>query len=195
MPTQRLRQFPFLRSTMASADCRQLHHDGRCHRAERSWPTQASNTVTTDEDYRYTFAAGDFNFADIDGDRSSVKVTSLRRQPELVNGSDVTLNQVISRRTSTPACSPLPRLPMPAARLRQFRLQRQRRHRRQRRLDPTMTVDVTAVNDIADRDGNTFTHGRGFDLHLRCRRLHLHRCGRVTVSSASVTISNESLAV
>ncbi|MCB1764360.1 MAG: cadherin-like domain-containing protein, partial [Gammaproteobacteria bacterium] len=67
--------------------------------AQNDAPTAANNTVTTNEDVTYTFAAGDFNFADIDGDAlSSVKVTSLESAGSLkLNGSDVTLNQVISK--------------------------------------------------------------------------------------------------
>ena len=62
-------------------------------------PTAANKTVTTDEDTTYTFGAADFNFSDIDGDTlESIKVTSLESQGSLqLNGSDVILNQVITK--------------------------------------------------------------------------------------------------
>ena len=62
-------------------------------------PTASGNTVTTNEDTSYTFAAADFNFSDIDGDSlASVKITSLETVGALqLSGVDVTLNQVISR--------------------------------------------------------------------------------------------------
>ncbi|HEX7970727.1 MAG TPA: DUF4347 domain-containing protein, partial [Thiobacillus sp.] len=62
-------------------------------------PIAASNTVTTAEDAAYTFAATDFNFSDVDGNAlSSVKITTLETVGALkLNGTDVTLNQVISK--------------------------------------------------------------------------------------------------
>ena len=63
-------------------------------------PTASDNTVTTDEDTAYTFAATDFNFADDDaGDTlASVKVTSLESAGDLeLDGTGVTLNQVITK--------------------------------------------------------------------------------------------------
>ncbi|WP_119344705.1 DUF4347 domain-containing protein, partial [Facilibium subflavum] len=62
-------------------------------------PTAANNTVTTSEDTAYTFSASDFNFADVDGDSlASVQITTLESVGSLqLNGSDVTLNQVISK--------------------------------------------------------------------------------------------------
>ena len=76
-------------------------------------PTAADNTVTTDEDTAYTFAASDFGFADTDADDAlaSVTITALESTGDLeLDGADVTLNQVIttadidaSKLTFTPA--------------------------------------------------------------------------------------------
>ncbi len=62
-------------------------------------PTAADNTVTSNEDAIYTFAAADFNFSDADGDSmASVKITSLEVAGSLqLSGTDVVLDQVISR--------------------------------------------------------------------------------------------------
>ncbi|WP_291179347.1 Ig-like domain-containing protein [Gimesia sp.] len=62
-------------------------------------PTSTGNTVTTDEDTPYTFAASDFNYNDIDGDSlASVRISSLETVGSLqLSGVDVTLNQIISR--------------------------------------------------------------------------------------------------
>ncbi|QDV19553.1 Cadherin domain protein [Gimesia panareensis] len=62
-------------------------------------PTASDNTVTTSEDTPYVFSAADFNFSDIDGDALvSVQVTSLESVGALqLSGVDITLNQVISR--------------------------------------------------------------------------------------------------
>ncbi|MDB2537002.1 cadherin-like domain-containing protein, partial [Alphaproteobacteria bacterium] len=60
-------------------------------------PTAANNTVTIAEDTTHTFAASQFNFADIDGDSlSSVKITSLPATGTLtLNGSVVSQNQSV----------------------------------------------------------------------------------------------------
>ena len=62
-------------------------------------PTAANNTVTTREDVAYTFAVGDFNFADVDGHLlASVKITTLETGGDLqLDGTDVTLDQVITK--------------------------------------------------------------------------------------------------
>ena len=62
-------------------------------------PTAANNTVSTNEDTDYVFSAVDFNFSDIDGDTlASIQVTALETVGALkLNGTDVTLNQVISK--------------------------------------------------------------------------------------------------
>ncbi len=62
-------------------------------------PTAAANTVTTNEDTDYTFAASDFNFADVDGDSMlQIQVTALESAGDLqLNGVDVALNDVISK--------------------------------------------------------------------------------------------------
>ncbi|NNE63980.1 MAG: hypothetical protein HKN34_07855, partial [Gammaproteobacteria bacterium] len=51
-------------------------------------PTAATNTVVTNEDTDYTFAAADFNFADIDGDAlASIQITTLESAGSLqLNG-------------------------------------------------------------------------------------------------------------
>ncbi|MGV6858949.1 MAG: tandem-95 repeat protein, partial [bacterium] len=61
-------------------------------------PTANNSTVTTDEDSEYTFTTADFNFSDIDGDAlSSIKITTLENAGSLeLNGSAVTLNQVVT---------------------------------------------------------------------------------------------------
>ena len=63
-------------------------------------PTAANHTVTTNEDTAYTFAAGDFQFADVNaGDvLASVKITTLEVVGSLkLSGSDVVLDQVITK--------------------------------------------------------------------------------------------------
>jgi osmotically-inducible protein OsmY len=61
-------------------------------------PTAADNTVTIAEDATHSFTAGQFNFADIDGDSlSSIKITSLPATGALtLNGSAVSQNQTIA---------------------------------------------------------------------------------------------------
>ena len=61
-------------------------------------PTAADNTVTTNEDTGYTFAAADFGFSDVDaGDTlTKIQVTDLESVGTLkLSGADVTLNQEI----------------------------------------------------------------------------------------------------
>ncbi|WP_116964862.1 DUF4347 domain-containing protein, partial [Fastidiosibacter lacustris] len=62
-------------------------------------PTAANSTIITAEDTAYTFAASDFNFADVDGDTlASITVTNLPTIGSLkLNGVAVTLNQVITK--------------------------------------------------------------------------------------------------
>ncbi|MCP4238105.1 MAG: hypothetical protein GY770_31830, partial [Aestuariibacter sp.] len=62
-------------------------------------PTAANNTVTTTEDTTYTFSASDFSYSDIDSDTmASVKITTLEAAGSLqLSGFDVTLNQVITK--------------------------------------------------------------------------------------------------
>ncbi|MCP4965979.1 MAG: hypothetical protein GY926_12175, partial [bacterium] len=62
-------------------------------------PTATNNTVATNEDTTYTFAASDFNYSDVDGDTlASVEITTLEAVGALqLSGADVTLNQVISK--------------------------------------------------------------------------------------------------
>ncbi|PHS11806.1 MAG: hypothetical protein COA78_08945 [Blastopirellula sp.] len=62
-------------------------------------PTATNNTVITNEDIDHVFSASDFNFTDIDGDTlASVQITSLETAGALqLSGSDVVLNQVITR--------------------------------------------------------------------------------------------------
>ena len=62
-------------------------------------PTAADKTVTTSEDNAYTFTTSDFNFTDVDtGDTlNSVQITTLETVGTLtLNGSDVTVNQVVT---------------------------------------------------------------------------------------------------
>jgi len=68
--------------------------------AQNAAPTAANNTITTEEDTPYTFAAADFNFSDTDaGDTlASVKVTTLPVHGSLTNdGTAVTVNQSIAK--------------------------------------------------------------------------------------------------
>jgi hypothetical protein len=62
-------------------------------------PTSSNKTMSGIEDTNYIFVASDFNFSDIDGDLlSSIEITSLVSAGYLkLNGSSVTLNQVISK--------------------------------------------------------------------------------------------------
>ncbi len=62
-------------------------------------PVAANSAVTTNEDVPYVFTAANFNFSDADGDAlASIRITSLENAGRLLlNGVDVTLNQVISR--------------------------------------------------------------------------------------------------
>ncbi len=62
-------------------------------------PTATNSTVTATEDTTYTFTAGDFNYTDVDGEAMlQIQVTTLEGAGDLkYNGSDVTLNQVISK--------------------------------------------------------------------------------------------------
>jgi Domain of unknown function (DUF4347)/Cadherin-like/Bacterial Ig domain len=61
-------------------------------------PTASDRIVTTNEDATYTFAAGDFGFADVGGDTlQAVRITQLETAGALrLNGVDVVLNQVVS---------------------------------------------------------------------------------------------------
>jgi VCBS repeat-containing protein len=61
-------------------------------------PTAADNTVTINEDATKTFAASDFNFADVDSDSlSSIKIISLPATGALtLSGSAVSQNQTIA---------------------------------------------------------------------------------------------------
>ncbi len=68
--------------------------------AQNAAPTAADNTVTTEEDTPYTFAAADFNFSDTDaGDTlASVKIVTLPGRGSLTNdGTAVTANQAITK--------------------------------------------------------------------------------------------------
>ncbi|MCF6768153.1 Ig-like domain-containing protein, partial [Thiotrichales bacterium 19S11-10] len=60
-------------------------------------PIVSLSDITFDEDTTYVFSISDFNFTDVDGDElSSIRVTSLSGDGVLqLNGSDVSLNQVI----------------------------------------------------------------------------------------------------
>ena len=63
-------------------------------------PTASDKTVTTNEDTVYTFAASDFNFADVDSGAAlaSVKVVTLPANGSLtLDGAAVTTNQVITK--------------------------------------------------------------------------------------------------
>ena len=63
-------------------------------------PTASNNTVTTNEDTAYTFAASDFNFADTDSSDTlaSVKIVTLPSVGSLTHdGNAVTANQVVTK--------------------------------------------------------------------------------------------------
>ena len=62
-------------------------------------PTALDSTVTGKQDTDYVFKTVDFNFSDVDGDLlASIKVTALESVGGLkLNGSDVFVNQVITR--------------------------------------------------------------------------------------------------
>ena len=122
-------------------------------------PTAADNTVTTSEDTPYTFTAADFNFSDIEGSPlASVRITALEIVGTLqLSGVDVTWNQVISRGdidsgnlTFTPVAN------ASGAGYDSFGFTVN-----DGTLDSapsnTMTVDVTAVNDVPTAVDNTVT--------------------------------------
>ena len=63
-------------------------------------PTASNNTVETKEDERYTFAHGDFNFADTDSSDAleSVKIVTVETAGDLeLDGTDVTANQEVTK--------------------------------------------------------------------------------------------------
>lgn len=63
-------------------------------------PTAANNTLTVNEDTNLALTAGNFNFSDVDAGNTlqSIKITTLPTAGTLkLNGTNVTLNQVISR--------------------------------------------------------------------------------------------------
>ena len=74
--------------------------DGSLTYIPNTAPTASNNTVTTDEDTAYTFAAGEFNFSDTDssGTLASVKIVTLPSVGSLTHdGNAVTANQVITK--------------------------------------------------------------------------------------------------
>jgi hypothetical protein len=122
-------------------------------------PTAANNTVTTNEDTAYTFTAADFNFSDVEGDSlASVQITALETVGALqLSGVDVTLNQVISRAdidagnlTFTPVAN------ASGASYDSFGFN-VNDGTANSALSYTMTVDVTAVNDLPTAADNTVT--------------------------------------
>ncbi|MHC4815769.1 MAG: hypothetical protein ACYTGW_20130, partial [Planctomycetota bacterium] len=62
-------------------------------------PTAADWTLTTDHNTTYTLTAGDFSYADLDGEAlTQVQITSLEHAGSLkLSGVDVTLDQVITK--------------------------------------------------------------------------------------------------
>ncbi|WP_446830451.1 fibronectin type III domain-containing protein [Candidatus Foliamicus sp.] len=114
-------------------------------------PTAADNTVTTDEDTAYTFDAADFNFSDTDtgATLASVKITGLETAGALqLSGADVTQDQVVTAAdidadnlTFTPAANANGD---PYA---SFRFSVNDGDS-DSTASYTMTIDVTAVNDV-----------------------------------------------
>ena len=143
-------------------------------------PASTSNTVTTDEDTPYTFTATDFNFSDVDGDSlASVEITVLETVGALqLNGSDVTLNQVISKAdidagllTFTPV------LNESGASYDSFEFVVN-----DGTVDAasasTMTIDVTAVNDAPTSSDRTVMTDEDTPVHIPGDGLCDQRCGR-----------------
>ncbi|MET0074000.1 MAG: Ig-like domain-containing protein [Candidatus Thiodiazotropha lotti] len=122
-------------------------------------PTAANNTVTTNEDTTYTFAAADFGFSDIDGDTiSSVKITTLETVGALqLSGVDVTLNQVITKADIDAGNLKF----VPIANANGASYDSFGFSVNDGTVDSvasyTMTVDVTAVNDAPTASDNTVT--------------------------------------
>ncbi|MCF6768609.1 Ig-like domain-containing protein, partial [Thiotrichales bacterium 19S11-10] len=122
-------------------------------------PTASDNTITTNEDTPYTFSASDFNFSDVDGDSlASVQITSLETVGDLkLNGTDVTLNQVIAVADITNGLLVFSSvLNANGASYDSFNFSVN-----DGTVDSlssyTMTVDVTAVNDEPSASDNTIT--------------------------------------
>ena len=123
-------------------------------------PTAENNTVTTNEDTAYTFAVADFNYSDVDTGQTlaSVKITELETAGALqLDGADVTLNQVIiaadieaDKLTFTPAVNANGD---PYATFK-FTVND---GTADSVLPYTMTIDVTAVNDVPTASDNTVT--------------------------------------
>ena len=118
-------------------------------------PSGADKTVTTLEDTVYTFTDADFNFSDVEGDTlASVKITSLETAGSLqLSGGDVTLNQVITRAnidannlTFTPVAN------ASGAGYDSFGFS-VNDGTSDSATSYTMTIDVTAVNDIPTTSG------------------------------------------
>ena len=132
-------------------------------------PTAADNTVTTDEDTAYAFAATDFGFSDADTDDElvSVKITTLETVGALaLDGTDVEPDDVIpvddidaDKLTFTPAAN----ANGTAYATFGFSVNDGEDDSAS---TYTMTVDVTAVNDAPTAASGTVTTGRGHGLHV-----------------------------
>ncbi|MCF6768602.1 Ig-like domain-containing protein, partial [Thiotrichales bacterium 19S11-10] len=122
-------------------------------------PTASNNTITTNEDTPYTFSASDFNFSDVDGDSlASVQITSLETVGDLkLNGTDVTLNQVIAVADITNGLLVFSSvLNANGASYDSFNFS-VNDGTTDSLSSYTMTVDVTAVNDEPTASNNTIT--------------------------------------
>ncbi|MBI9019264.1 MAG: tandem-95 repeat protein [Phycisphaerae bacterium] len=111
-------------------------------------PTSADNTLTVIEDNTLTFAAGNFNFADTDGDAlTQIQITSLETAGVLkLSGGDVVLNQVITLANITNLVfTPAANTNGPGYATFQFKVHDGTEYSA---IAYTMSIDVTPVQDV-----------------------------------------------
>jgi VCBS repeat-containing protein len=124
-------------------------------------PTAADNTVTIAEDTTHSFTAGQFNFADIDGDSlSSIKITSLPATGALtLNGSAVSQNQTIAAsQIANLVYTPVANGNGDPYTTFQFKVNDGTADSASAY---TMTIDVTPANDLPTAADNTVTIAEG----------------------------------
>ena len=149
-------------------------------------PAGTNNTVTTNEDTAYTFAAADFGFSDSNDSPANgflaVKITTLASNGSLkLNGVAVSAGQFVSKPDiDAGKLKFVPDANENGSPYATFTFQVQDDGGTANGgvdLDPsanTMTVDVTSVNDAPAGANNTVTHGRGHGVHVRAGRVRLH---------------------
>nr|CRH05300.1 protein of unknown function [Candidatus Magnetococcus massalia] len=130
-------------------------------------PTAADNSVTTNEDTDYTFAASDFGFDDTadSGSLTSIKITSLETVGALkLSGTDVTANQVIAAADITNLTfTPVANANGSSYDAFDFSVND---GTADSAASYTMTIDVTAVNDLPTGADKTVTTDEDTDYTL-----------------------------